>query len=411
MRYMENNVRIELEYDVLNTSLRNCCSSRRELRKRAKGYWVIGLAATLVVASAFGQVPITAELSVDRQNIYVGEMFNLTISIDATGAQLFPEMSIVGMPDKSILETGRYEELQPQRKVMDNQVRDYRRFLCRARALSPGTMDLSPTLKVQIVIRERSFIGFSEARTPADIRVAPLTLNISPIPDVGRPADFSGAIGQFTFDVDVAPRDVAVGDLVTVTMRIGGDGNTEKMTPPRVAAAKDFKLYEPESLDENGGRNVRAFKQVVIPQSTNAVAIPAVSFSYFDPRAGTYKRITKGPSILAFHGQKTVMFEQYRPGQAASATEGPRTTGVTSAVKGGASSPIVAKWWRAITSREKRAVSVRSDTAMFAPSHLSMASFDVPGGAVVTVFETSGNWSKIALGEKRGWFPTSALKE
>jgi uncharacterized protein YgiM (DUF1202 family) len=48
---------------------------------------------------------------------------------------------------------------------------------------------------------------------------------------------------------------------------------------------------------------------------------------------------------------------------------------------------------------------------MFAPSHLSMASFDVPGGAVVTVFETSGNWSKIALGEKRGWFPTSALKE
>jgi hypothetical protein len=388
MRCMENDVRTEWKYAVM-----------------------MGLAVGLFVTSACGQVPITAELSVDRQNIYVGEVFNLTISIDATGVQLFPDMSVVGMPDKSLVETGRYEELQPQRKVLDNQVREYRRFICKARALSAGTIDLSPTLKVQIVTRERMFIGFGEARTPADIRIPPLTLNISAIPDVGRPEDFSGAVGQFTFDVDVAPKDVAVGDLVTVTMRIGGEGNTEKVTPPRVPAAKDFKVYEPEALDENGSVSGRAFKQVVIPQSTNAVAIPAISFSYFDPRAGTYKRIVRGPSALVFHSQKTVVFEQYRPGSAVGAAEKPRTNDAVGPQLSGDARPVVVGWWHAVAGKERRAVSVRSDTAMFAPSHSSMVSFDVPGGAVVRVLETSGNWSKIALGEKRGWFPRSALKE
>jgi uncharacterized protein YgiM (DUF1202 family) len=46
---------------------------------------------------------------------------------------------------------------------------------------------------------------------------------------------------------------------------------------------------------------------------------------------------------------------------------------------------------------------------MFAPSHSSIINFDVPRGGIVTVFETHGNWAKIALGDKRGWVPVESL--
>ena len=254
-------------------------------------------------------------------------------------------------------------------------------------------------------------MGLADLRTSCDIRVAPLNLNINTIPTNGCPSDFSGAVGQFNFDVNAAPMDVAVGDLVTLTMKIHGDGYLEPVSSPRLFAGQDFKIYDPEPGDGKPIEGEKTFTQICIPQNTNAVSIPAVSFSYFDGRAGTYKRITRGPFHLKFHSRKAASFEQYRPSQTTAVTTAAQNSGTGESMVSlsGTSPSYAGSLWRKIMHEGRQAVAIRSETAMFAPSHSSLVSFDVPNGRLVTVVEIQGNWSKIALGDKRGWVPTECL--
>jgi hypothetical protein len=92
---------------------------------------------------------------------------------------------------------------------------------------------------------------------------------------------------------------VAVGDLVTVLMRIEGDGWLEQATPPRLLAGADFRTYDPKPVPDFKGPG-KAYEQIVVPVSTNAAGI-GVSFCFFDPRAGAYRTVTRGPFRLAFH--------------------------------------------------------------------------------------------------------------
>ena len=381
-------------------------------RKRTTVTVILACALVCILSGAgYAQVPISAEMSVDRQNIFVNETFNLTISIDSTGQRVLPEITLLSMPDKSRLETGKFDELPPQRKVQDNQVREIRSFRCKARALVPGALELAPTIRLQIVTRQRVFMGVVDIRNPCDVHVTPLNISISPIPENGRPADFSGAVGQFAFEANAAPDDIAAGDLVTLTMKIHGDGNLEGVSAPCLGAGPNFKIYDPEPVDEKSTEGAKTFTQICVPQSTNAVSIPAVSFSYFDGRAAAYKTITRGPFPLKFHSRKAVLFEQYRPEQTTNATSVRQATDTVTQTLGqsGASQSLAISFWYAMTSRERRAVAVKNDTAMFAPSHSSIVNFDVPRGGVVTVFQTYGNWAKIALGDKRGWVPVESL--
>ena len=64
--------------------------------------------------------------------------------------------------------------------------------------------------------------------------------------------------------------------------------------------AKDFKLYPAESNTQITNREElirgrKVFSKVIEPQKTDLESIPAVVFSFFDPRAGQYRTITKEP--------------------------------------------------------------------------------------------------------------------
>jgi hypothetical protein len=381
-------------------------------RKQTIGIAVLACASACILSvSVCAQIPISAEMSVDRQNIFANETFNLTISIDSTGVRVQPELTLLSMPDKNKLETGNFDELPPQRKVQDNQIREIRNFRCKARALVPGPLELAPTIRLQILTRQRVFMGYVDVRNPCDVHLTPVNLNINPIPGNGRPSDFSGAIGQFSFDVNAAPEDVAVGDLVTVTMKIHGDGNLERVSAPRLTTGQNFKTYDPERADEKPVEGEKTFKQICIPQSTNAALIPAISFSYFDGREAAYKTITRGPFSLHFHAQKVVSFQQYKPAQTTDTvtTKQSADVGKEALTQLAASESHAVSMWQKLTSSARQAIAVKNDTAMFAPSHSSVVNFDVPRGGVVTVFETYGNWSKIALGNKRGWVLSESL--
>ena len=123
---------------------------------------------------------------------------------------------------------------------------------------------------------------------------APFELEVLDLPQTGQPQDFSGAVGDFEFTVDIAPLEVKVGDPVTIKMSLSGTGSYQNLRFP-VFKADGFKVYDPVIREQNG---VKYLEQVIMPTRSDIGQIPALSFSSFDPVRGEYITQTRGPFPL-----------------------------------------------------------------------------------------------------------------
>ena len=119
------------------------------------------------------------------------------------------------------------------------------------------------------------------------------------LPDEGKPADFTGAVGQWNLEVTAKPTDIAVGDPITLTIKISGTGNIDLVPTPKLTGLDEFKTYDPTSKTTKNELNTtgeRVIQQVLVPRSTEAKQLPALHLSYFDPAAKTYKTASQ-PAI------------------------------------------------------------------------------------------------------------------
>jgi hypothetical protein len=136
-----------------------------------------------------------------------------------------------------------------------------------------------------------SFFGRYE-RQPLSLNSPSATFEVLPLPEEGKPADFSGTLGRFDFDVSVGPKTLSVGDPITLKMSITGQGNFDTVQAPRLAATEGFKVYDPDVKMTDGSKT---FEQIIMPTDATVTEVPALEFSFFDTRSGTYKTVRKGP--------------------------------------------------------------------------------------------------------------------
>ena len=120
-----------------------------------------------------------------------------------------------------------------------------------------------------------------------------LRLTILPLPEEGRPAGFTGAVGSFLISAKVAPREVDAGAILKLTLTVEGDGNLERIPTPRLAGLTGFHLYG--TLDDRGAAT-RTVTYDLAPLSPDVVAVPSIPFVYFDPGPpGAYRTATTPP--------------------------------------------------------------------------------------------------------------------
>jgi hypothetical protein len=119
----------------------------------------------------------------------------------------------------------------------------------------------------------------------------PLQLSVQDVPVDGKPAGFSGAVGQFNFEASVSPSEIKVGDPVTLRMAVAGLGDLKTISLPTFRDER-FKTYDPKILDESGKKSL---EQVIIPTKEDIQSVPALNFSFFDTSSGQYRTITQGP--------------------------------------------------------------------------------------------------------------------
>ncbi len=130
----------------------------------------------------------------------------------------------------------------------------------------------------------------------------PITIHVKPLPEEDRPPSFTGGVGHYDFEVLTPPKKATVGDSVTLTVRVAGQGYIQGVGAPKLPEAPEYKLYEPESsVNANSWSKTGAeklFTYVLVPQRAGMLTIPELAFSYFDPEQQKYVTHRKGPFTI-----------------------------------------------------------------------------------------------------------------
>jgi len=127
-------------------------------------------------------------------------------------------------------------------------------------------------------------------RRELKLESTPVSFNVMPLPQEGQPADFTGTVGNFDLKVSVQPTTADVGEPLTLTISISGQGNFDGITPPQLSANDNWKTYNPTEPPRNvDTRDTnRTWEQAVVAKTDKVTEIPTLSFSYFNPVSETY---------------------------------------------------------------------------------------------------------------------------
>jgi hypothetical protein len=179
---------------------------------------------------------------------------------------------------------------------------------------SPGEKILDPMViecEVQLP-RRRSrdiFESFFDdpffARTTRQ-RVAskPVAIEVLPLPTEGKPANFSGAVGNFSLTASVDRTQVKTNEAITLKVKASGDGNIKILPQPQIELPADFEVYDPkvaENIDHNNDRisGSKTWEFVIVPRFPGSHEIKPIMLSYFDPRAKAYRVAATSPIALS----------------------------------------------------------------------------------------------------------------
>jgi hypothetical protein len=270
------------------------------------------------------QASLRVWMESEKPNPFIHERFTMVLNIESVAVRLSQNMNLSGMPDKAVLVATEFKEMPVKRTTENGVVRELRRFRCEAYAPVAGKIEYTPVMRLGILSQERAFIGMTWIERVQAISSPPVTMTIRPIPQPSPP-EFSGAIGEFEFAMDVTPTILSAGELVTCRLAVSGRGKLNDINPLRISPGRHFKAYDPRDVERLENRIV--FEQILVPQNTNAAAVPAVTFGYFSPAAAEYRAITRGPVPLQFVQRTQPVFQQYQPPVAATVTNTPAPSG------------------------------------------------------------------------------------
>ena len=134
----------------------------------------------------------------------------------------------------------------------------------------------------------------TETQTPA------LNITVKPLPTEGKPANFSGMVGNYSFSADFDRTELKVGEAMTLSISIKGDGLPGSITDPKLPDFGEFRSVPPENeLNKKivgnkvvTTKNIRVF---LYPKKKGRFTIPEITYSWFNPTKKKYETVKAGP--------------------------------------------------------------------------------------------------------------------
>jgi hypothetical protein len=275
-------------------------------------------------------------LSMPQQEVYLHERVPVDVTLYVGAIRVADvQYPTLAADDLSV---DKFPEPSQRQQVIDGDTYQVVHFQTTVVPLRSGTLTLGPAhLQLNVLTRRRNSLfndpffqhffeddPFGTERRRMELHSEPIRLNVLPLPEEGKPAAFSGAVGRFTLQVSAAPTGVTAGDPITLRIMLNGSGNLAEATPPQLVNTDGFRTYETHpGKSEDGGPGsttmAKSFEQVVIPNDAQVGAVPAVSFSYFDPQTHRYETARTDPIALVVrppqNAARQEVFAAGTPGQ------------------------------------------------------------------------------------------------
>ncbi|MEI8122375.1 MAG: hypothetical protein WCI20_10005 [bacterium] len=355
--------------------------------------------------------PLFARFTTDRNSITADEAFQLTLSIYVAGGNLDKQVSISGMPAPTNLLVRSFEELPAETTILEGLAYEVRSFRTWARASHAGPLTLAPQLNATLIQTSRSFFLMQESRRPVRIPTESFSLTIRPLPVTGRPLRFSGLVGKYSFSATAAPLDIALGDLITLTLTVEGDWIPDDFVMSGIEGTPCLKEYAPIIAKEECFPVKHVTRQTVVPQDPSCTAIPPLSFCYFDTGSGTYIVKTVGPFPITYHAERVLTRQPYSSSRIAVETNKTSSLSGKGKIRPSPESAWHSRWRRLSGNREVTLRGTGDVSIRLAPAESSSELFTLKPGIVVNVESKREGWLRISCQKGIGWLRNVDIQE
>jgi len=263
------------------------------------------------------QIPLEGNLylsvTTSRRSVYVGEPIAIDIAlytrfqVENGGWAVVPTFD--GFWNEKVFDADRFDFV---RKTIDGRtfgVADLKRAVLFP--ISPGEATIkSMGFNVAVVQQSQSIFDMLGSTQSLRVDSKPITIKVLPLPEAGKPAEFTGGVGRFTLTGALDHTITTNGEPVNLTVRLTGTGNLRMIEPPKLGLVPGLKILTPETKDdvrvEDGSvRGTKTFRFPIIPQGDGKFEVPAVTVAYFDPETKGYKKLSVGPFAFSASGSAT----------------------------------------------------------------------------------------------------------
>jgi hypothetical protein len=166
--------------------------------------------------------------------------------------------------------------------------------------LEPLTLNVS----VDVPTNRRDFFGNRVyQKTPKVITAGRRSINVRPLPEAGKPANFEGAVGAFDLTVKFNKTALKSSESFQATVKVSGRGNLKLFSLPKLSAPSSLEVYEPEhkeSIKTNllGMQGSIEDTYTIVPEYQGNYPIPPLTFSYFDPVKESYVSLNSKEALI-----------------------------------------------------------------------------------------------------------------
>ena len=248
-------------------------------------------------------------IQVDKTEMYVGELVPITVNLYVHRSSMLRRLGLIEMPKDSFAVQRFPLQGEESAVIIGNQ--RYRDMIFRSTVagLKAGKNKLGPaSMEIQVDVPIGNFRNDGNPFNTPPTQPRKFTpqcneieLNVLPLPEEGKPANFSGAVGDFQISGTADPTTLAVGDPIAVDITISGVGNFDAITPPTMVHPEDWKSYPARKYSPDGPMSANTpalnggelatqrltFTQVILPKKV-MTQVPPFEFSYFSPKEKKY---------------------------------------------------------------------------------------------------------------------------
>ncbi|MBS1650565.1 MAG: protein BatD [Bacteroidetes bacterium] len=165
-----------------------------------------------------------------------------------------------------------------------------------------GKIKLTP-ISGEIIIRKQSntkpknffeqfFGGGGYEDVPYSIKGSEASVEVINLPEQGKPSNFNGAVGDYTFKAEVSKNEVKANEAINLKLVVSGKGNLKLVNAPDFELPEGFEKYEPKV---NEYANSKIFDFTLIPRVEGKFKLSNIGFSYFNLDSKKYNSIIAQP--------------------------------------------------------------------------------------------------------------------